>query len=101
MAEPVQVYLDAGDRERLERLRKRLDTTKSAVLRQALRALEQQLKDPSRHPALSVIGMAANDAGPAVGYDIAREHDRYLADLQETRSEKPTEAGTPRRRRAR
>jgi hypothetical protein len=40
VAEPVQVYLDRADRERLERLAARLDTTKSDVLRQGLAALE-------------------------------------------------------------
>lgn len=39
-AEPVQVYLDPPDRERLERLARRLDTTKSEVLRRGLAALE-------------------------------------------------------------
>ena len=42
VAEPVQVYLDPPDRERLERLAARLDATKSDVLRQGLVALEAQ-----------------------------------------------------------
>jgi hypothetical protein len=44
VAEPVQVYLDRADRERLERLAERLDATKSAVLRRGLEALESQLR---------------------------------------------------------
>jgi hypothetical protein len=40
VAEPVQVYLDAADRARLERLTERLDATKSDVLRRGLEALE-------------------------------------------------------------
>jgi hypothetical protein len=47
VAEPVQVYLDPPDRERLERLAARLDATKSDVLRQGLVALEAQ----TRHAA--------------------------------------------------
>jgi hypothetical protein len=40
VAEPVQVYLGGPDRDRLERLAERLDTTKSDVLRRGLEALE-------------------------------------------------------------
>lgn len=42
VAEPVQVYLQPPDRERLDRLTGRLGTTKSAVLRRGLEALEAQ-----------------------------------------------------------
>jgi len=38
--EPVQVYLDREDSERLERLRERLGVTKSEVLRRGLTSLE-------------------------------------------------------------
>jgi hypothetical protein len=40
VAEPVQVYLAPADRERLERLAARLNTSKSEVLRQGLAALD-------------------------------------------------------------
>jgi len=42
VAEPVQVYLDPPDRERLDRLSAHLGTTKSDVLRRGLEALEAQ-----------------------------------------------------------
>jgi hypothetical protein len=42
VAEPVQVYLQPPDRERLERLVTRLGSTKSDVLRRGLEALEAQ-----------------------------------------------------------
>lgn len=80
--EPVQVYLDRADRQRLERLTDQLDTTKSDVLRRALETLERQLLDPEQHPALQVIGLAAGAAKAPVGYDVAREHDRFLADTE-------------------
>lgn len=51
MAEPVQVYLDPPDRERLERLAARLDATKSDVLRRGLAALESQTR-PAPGPAV-------------------------------------------------
>lgn len=42
VAEPVQVYLQPPDRERLERLTERLGTTKSDILRRGLEALDAQ-----------------------------------------------------------
>jgi hypothetical protein len=79
VAEPVQVYLERSDRDRLERLAGRLGLTKSDVLRQGLSALERQLADPEAHPALRLIGLAESEAAPAP-YDVAREHDRALAE---------------------
>lgn len=54
VAEPVQVYLNPADRERLERLATRLDTTKSDVLRRGLAALDALTTHPTdRAPAAS------------------------------------------------
>ncbi|MDP3775135.1 MAG: hypothetical protein Q8Q85_12810 [Gemmatimonadales bacterium] len=53
VAEPVQVYLEPPDRERLERLASHLDATKSDVLRRGLEALESLIRRPaSRKPAV-------------------------------------------------
>lgn len=82
LAEPVQVYLVRGDRDRLERLAEQLDATKSDVLRRALHALEQQIADPATHPALRLIGLADREAAPPAKYDVAREHDRFLAESE-------------------
>jgi hypothetical protein len=82
--EPVQVYLAPSERERLERLRTSLDTTKSDVLRKGLEALESQLSNPDHHPALSIIGLFRG-APPREGEpesDVARAHDRFLADAE-------------------
>mgnify|MGYP001354179871 FL=1 len=93
MAEPVQVYLERPDRDRLQRLAAQLDASKSDVLRRALGALERQLMDPAVHPALRVIGLAAGHARrPSPGYDVAREHDRFLAE-SERASWKPKRKG--------
>lgn len=85
VAEPVQVYLDADQRARLERLAAQLDTSKSGVLRQALEALEREVTDPAAHPALQLIGIAevGSDATPAPATDPARDHDAILADSEE------------------
>lgn len=84
VAEPVQVYLEPPDRTRLERLASRLDISKSDVLRRGLEALEHQLTDPAAHPALRIIGIAGvHPRAPSTGYDVAREHDRFLADREQ------------------
>lgn len=77
VSEPVQVYLRPRERERLERLTTKLDATKSDVLRRGLEALESQLSDPERHPALEIIGIASTDDDATI--DAARAHDEVLA----------------------
>jgi hypothetical protein len=83
VAEPVQVYLDPVDRGWLEWLTEQLDTTKSDVLRRALEALERQISDPESHPALRIMKIAEG-AQPSAspGYDVAVEHDSFLADSE-------------------
>jgi hypothetical protein len=54
VAEPVQVYLEAPDRERLERLAAQLDATKSDVLRRGLEALESLFRRPATRPVAPV-----------------------------------------------
>lgn len=84
VAEPVQVYLDRSDRNRLDRLCTQLGTTKSDVLRRGLAALEQQITDPGEHPTLRIIGIAGKSPPrAALKYDVAVEHDRFLADTEE------------------
>ena len=83
VGEPVQVYLDAAERRRLERLAHQLGATKSDVLRRALEALDRQASDPAAHPALRIIGLADRERAGGPGYDVAREHDRYLAESEE------------------
>jgi hypothetical protein len=86
IAEPVQVYLDRPHHALLEQLSSQLDSTKSDVLRRGLAALERELSDPASHPALGVIGIAAIETVPRADYDVAREHDRYFADLEDARA---------------
>ena len=79
--EPAQVYLDASEQRRLDRLTTQLDTTKSDVLRRGLEALEREVFDPDHHPALQIIGIADAEQTPDSDFDVAQEHDRYLSDL--------------------
>ena len=82
VAEPVQVYLASEDQLRLARLTSQLDATKSDVVRRGLEALERQVADPARHPALGMLGLADGSADAGPGYDVAREHDRFLAESE-------------------
>lgn len=93
VAEPVQVYLEPPARDRLARLTTLLGTTKSEVMRRGLEALERQLSNPAEHPALRIIGIAgALEAGDP-GYDVAREHDRFIADTEiEVHPRRPSRA---------
>jgi Arc/MetJ-type ribon-helix-helix transcriptional regulator len=88
VSEPLQVYLDVKQRRRLERLAGELGLSKSDVVRRGLEALEGQLSDPAEHPALRIIGIAAAESTAATGYDVARDHDRFLAE-SELKSWKP------------
>jgi hypothetical protein len=80
-AAPVQVYLDRQSRDRLDQLAERLATTKSDVLRRGLIALEREASDPLSHPVLKLA--AASETAAALSYDVAREHDRFLASVHE------------------
>lgn len=90
VAEPVQVYLDRPDADRLARLADQLGATKSEVLRRGLAALERAVTDPATHPALRLIGLAERAAAaPEPGKEVARRHDDALA-RDEVASWRPT-----------
>lgn len=97
-AAPVQVYLDGQSRQRLDHLTENLGLTKSEVLRQGLLALERETTDPSSHPVLRLIGSVTETLGQPT-YDVAREHDRFLAELHEAAP--PRYAAPPGKRRRR
>ena len=92
-AAPLQVYLVADERERLERLASQLDVTKSDVIRRGLLALERELLSPSAHPALRLIGIAGAEVDEGSATDAAREHDQVLTE----REEASWDSSTPRR----
>jgi Arc/MetJ-type ribon-helix-helix transcriptional regulator len=94
VGEPVQVYLETPERDRLARLSAALNATKSEVIRRGLEALERQLADPDEHPALRIVGIAGDSGSAAAEYDVAREHDRFIAESE-------TAACTPKPRRSR
>ena len=70
VAEPVQVYLDRPDLERLHRLATALDATKSDVLRRGLVALESQVRRPASRPPVSVALPVFKGKGLQPGVDL-------------------------------
>jgi hypothetical protein len=70
VAEPVQVYLDRPDQERLERLATALDATKSDVLRRGLAALESQVLRPASRPRKPVALPVFKGKGLQPGVDL-------------------------------
>jgi Arc/MetJ-type ribon-helix-helix transcriptional regulator len=90
VSEPLQVYLDGAQRRRLEQLAGELGLTKSDVVRRGLEALERQMGDPTEHPAIRIIGIASGESAKAADYDVAREHDRYLAESERKSWKAPT-----------
>ena len=82
VSEPVQVYLTAPQLETLRKLADKLGLTMSDVLRRGLEALERATSDPAEHPALLVAGLASKQTAPATSYNVAKEHDRFLADAE-------------------
>ena len=95
-AAPLQVYLIADERERLERLADQLDATKSDVIRRGLLALERELLSPSAHPALRLIGIVDSEAAGVSSQDPAREHDEVLAEGEEASWSGPASRRAPR-----
>jgi NurA-like 5'-3' nuclease len=82
VAEPVQVYLDRPDRERLERLASQLGATKSDVLRRGLEALESLFRRPASHTQGPVALPTFSGKGLQPGVDL--DDTASLFDLMQT-----------------
>lgn len=98
-AAPIQVYLARDEQSRLGRLADELATTKSDVLRRGLLALEREVHDPESHPVLRMIGLVTGPLKRGPGYDVAIEHDRFLADSEVASWKKPRRQKPPKRAR--
>jgi len=82
VAEPVQVYLDRPDRERLERLASQLGATKSDVLRRGLEALESLVRRPASKAQRPVALPTFSGRGLQPGVDL--DDTASLFDLMQT-----------------
>ncbi len=79
--EPMQVYLDGGDRSMLERVALTTGLPKAEVLRRGLRRFAADvLADES--PALAFLSDASSMPAVNVENDVALNHDQYLADAE-------------------
>lgn len=81
LAEPVQVYLDPADRERLERLAERLESTKSDILRRGLAALESQTR--RAEPPGAVVQPLPTFAGQGLQPGVDLDDTAGLLDLMD------------------
>ncbi len=76
--EPVQVYLDPGDRELLEEAARRTGLARAEILRRGLRAIAHEMI-AEQAPGSSfeyLIGILGDD--PSIPRDLAARHDEYL-----------------------
>ena len=79
----IQVYLRPTEKECLDRLTARLETTKSDVLRRGLEALRLRAPDFGPRAPLSrprIIGIVSVADGPEA--DVARDHDALTRELR-------------------
>ena len=83
VAEPVQVYLDRPDRERLDRLAAQLEATKSDVLRRGLEALESLTRRATGPAATPVPLPTFPGLGLQPGVDL--DDSASLLDLMDNR----------------
>ena len=83
VAEPVQVYLDRPDRERLDRLATQLEATKSDVLRRGLEALESLTRRATGPAATPVPLPTFPGLGLQPGVDL--DDSASLLDLMDNR----------------
>ncbi|HEY7686604.1 MAG TPA: hypothetical protein VH833_10910 [Gemmatimonadales bacterium] len=83
VAEPVQVYLDRPDRERLDRLATLLEATKSDVLRRGLEALESLTRRVTGPAATPVPLPTFPGLGLQPGVDL--DDSASLLDLMDSR----------------
>ena len=80
VGEPVQVFLDRPDHERLLGLAEQLGLSKSDVLRRGIAALQREVMNPASHPIAMLTGLVDGDDGRTEdGRDAGREHDAVLA----------------------
>lgn len=77
--EPVQAYLDSADAALLEELAERMSSSKTEVIRRAIRRLAQALDFETRPwTGITSLKGALDSAGSGPPSDLASRHDEYL-----------------------
>ena len=85
--EPVQVYLDAGDRAVLDGVAERTGLSRAEVLRRGLRAWAAQQQGEAGPMLRFIREMSALDWPLDTPADLAVHHDRYLGESHMDRHE--------------
>lgn len=78
----VQILLTEEQDRRLERLARRLRTSKARLVREGVEAVLQRQERPTGDPLLDLVAQA----GRVGRSDISRRHDAYLATTARRRS---------------
>ncbi|MBI3926102.1 MAG: ribbon-helix-helix protein, CopG family [Armatimonadetes bacterium] len=73
---PYQLYLSEHQHKQLDELASRLNTSKAALVRDAIDNAIASFYRPEDDPAMELIGLAADLDLPV---DLAADHDLYLA----------------------
>ncbi|HTR79519.1 MAG TPA: hypothetical protein VMH39_15480 [Gemmatimonadaceae bacterium] len=100
--EPLQVYLDIGDRALLAAMAERASLPRSEIVRTALRRYSAELLDADG-PGSSLNALIdVLDESPGVPADLAARHDEYLyppsAPRKRPKRSAPRKRSTPRTR---
>jgi hypothetical protein len=83
--EPIQVYLDGGERAALDRLARALGVSRAEVLRRGLDALDRGRRVSVYQALAPLVGAFQSPHGPT---DLAERHDDYLGRERPARSAK-------------
>lgn len=76
--EPIQVYLDAGERRQLEQLAKQMDVSRAEVLRRGLAAIRREAT-PGVYARFGPLIGSMDD--PSVPADASSHFKQHYADL--------------------
>ena len=97
--EPVQVYLDRGDRAILDRVSAEAGLSRAEVLRRGLRGFAAQQQGGEGPMLRFVRKMAASEWPADTPSDLGLNHDKYLCEIYMDTHEPPAPKTPPSRRR--
>lgn len=78
---PIQIYLDPAQDRALRVLAERRSSSIAFLIRQSVQRYLEEEMPVEEDPALGIVGLGASGLG-----DLARHHDRYLANWEKEAS---------------
>ncbi len=84
--EPIQTYLNTGERAMLDRLAREMDVSRAEVLRRGLASLAGAVRGADYDPLDAIVGAFDNPHAPR---DLAENHDKYIVEDLEREWHKP------------